>query len=162
MTLESLAPLPGSRKTGKRLGRGESSGLGKTSGKGNKGQLARSGGKVPAWFEGGQMPLYRRIRKVGFRSRKIRDGINQYQIVNVAELEKFESGTVVDEVTLASIGLGPRAHKLAGTKILGNGELTKKLTVKVQAISQAAQAKIEKAGGTVEIVSLSKSAVAAE
>lgn len=152
LALETLAPLPGARKNRKRLGRGESSGLGKTAGKGNKGQLARSGGKVPAWFEGGQMPLYRRVRKVGFRSRKIRDGLNQFQIVNVSELEKFQSGDVVDSVALASIGLGPRANKLAGIKILGEGELTKKLTVKVQAVSDSARKKIESAGGAVELV----------
>ncbi len=152
LELFNLGLCKGERKTAKRRGRGNASGSGKTAGRGHKGLLARSGGKVRAGFEGGQMPLYRRIPKVGFRSRKKRLGINQFAIVNLGQLEKFEDGATVDVESLAKIGIKTGARQRAGIKVLGFGSLTKKLTVKVNSISASAQNKIEAAGGTVEIV----------
>jgi len=127
------------------IGRGQGSGRGTTSGKGNKGQKARSGGKTYSGFEGGQMPLYRRLAQRGFSNYPFK---KEYQVVNLSEIEKrFDDGAAVDEAALYTKGLikGP-----VPVKILGNGEISKKLTVKVPAISAAAKAKIEKAGGTVE------------
>ncbi|NLF24927.1 MAG: 50S ribosomal protein L15 [Deltaproteobacteria bacterium] len=152
MELSKLSPGKGSRKAKKRLGRGEGSGAGKTSGRGEKGQGARSGGKVHAWFEGGQMPLYRRIPKLGFKSRKKNLGLNIFNLVNLDVLEQFESGQTVDAAALAVKGVGLKSKNRAGLKILGRGEITKKLTVKAQAVSATAKAKIEAAGGNVEIV----------
>ena len=152
MDLSTLKPARGSRSKKKRIGRGESSGSGKTSGHGGKGQTARSGGSIARHFEGGQTPLYRRIPKIGFRSRARRRGDNAYAILNVADLERFESGSTVDIEALKVIGCVAGLRQKAGIKVLGNGELTKKLTVKVNAISEAARAKIEALGGTVELI----------
>ena len=146
MKLNELAPAKGARKARKRLGRGVGSGSGKTAGRGTKGQNSRSGGGVRPGYEGGQMPIHRRLPKRGFTNifRK------QIAVVNVRDLQRFESGSVVDEVLLVRNGLvkGPRD----GIKLLGNGEVTQPLTVRVNGCSQAAKAKIEAAGGTVEVV----------
>jgi large subunit ribosomal protein L15 len=152
MELHDLKPNKKSRKWAVRLGRGNGSGLGKTCGKGHKGQKARSGGKVPAYFEGGQMPIYRRIPKVGFVSRKRVLGLNVFNTVSLSQLNQFEDGSVVDGEALKAVGLGTRSSKRAGIKILGSGELEKKLTVKVQAVTKSARKAIEEKGGTVEIV----------
>lgn len=154
LELATLAPNAGSRKSRKRLGRGEASGVGKTSGKGHKGQKARAGASIPAYFEGGQMPLYRRVGKIGFQSYKRITGINQYRVVDVTVLNNFEDGATVDIESLASIGYGLKSNKRAGIKIVGNGELTKKLTIKVQAATKGALASIEKAGGSFEATPL--------
>src|ERR1043165_5090251 len=148
MRLHDLKPLPAPNHRRKRLARGESSGHGKTAGRGGKGQTARSGSSIRIGFEGGQMPLIRRIPKRGFNNTRF---ATVYIPVNVSELNQFDDGAKVDETALRSIGLanGPGA----GVKILGNGELTKKLTVSVSAISASAKTKIEAKGGTVEIVS---------
>lgn len=146
MDLSSLKNTPGARKTRKRVGRGRASGMGKTSTRGHKGQYARSGHKFKLGFEGGQMPLTRRLPKRGFTNytRVV------YAPVNVGELERFDDGTEVTPQLLKANGLF--ANKFDGVKVLGNGGLTKKLTVKVNGVSAAAKAKIEAAGGTVEIV----------
>ena len=152
MELSRLAPPRGARKKRTRLGIGEGSGHGKTSGRGGKGQTARSGGGVRPGFEGGQMPLYRRVPKFGFTSRQKVLGMNCFAVVNLRDLEKFAEGSVVDAESLKAAGFKANVHTKAGIKVLGSGDLTKKLTVKVQAISAAARAKIESLGGTVEIV----------
>ena len=153
LTLETLSPGAGARKVGKRKGRGNASGNGRTAGRGEKGQMARSGGGVRAGFEGGQMPLYRRLPKIGFRSRKMRLGLNQFCIINLSEIEsKFQDGQVVDKQSLAEIGCRQGYHQKAGIKILGTGDITKKLTFKVEAVTKSAKEKIEKAGGSVELV----------
>lgn len=146
MNLHTLKNSPGARKTKKRLGRGMSSGLGKTSGRGHKGQYARSGHKHKAGFEGGQMRFVRRLPKRGFKSldRAV------YVPVNVAELEAFDNGSTVTPETLAARGLANGATD--GVKILGTGELSKKLAVKAHAFSAGAKAKIEAAGGTCEVL----------
>ena len=146
MNLNELQPAEGSKFAPKRVGRGIGSGTGKTSGKGHKGQNARSGGGVRPGFEGGQMPLYRRLPKRGFKNIFAK----QYVAVNVEELNKLEDGA---EVTVESFLATSAISKAGdGVKILGNGELTKKLTVKVNAVSETAKAKIEAAGGTVEVI----------
>lgn len=150
LSLSSLSPAPGSRKRKIRVGLGESSGHGKTCGKGNKGQSARAGYGHKPGFEGGQMPLYRRIPKRGFTSRKQVVDFNQYEIINLGVLERFESGTVVDQSVLKQAKLVKRNK----VKLLVGGNLTKKLNLKVDAISSAAKAKLESLGGSVEIVSL--------
>jgi len=147
MRLHNLQPRPGSKHRRKRLGQGESSGHGKTSGRGGKGQTARSGSSIRIGFEGGQMPLIRRIPKRGFNNARF---TTVYLPVNVGELNVFEDGARVDESALRSLGLANGAS--AGIKILGAGELTKKLTVVAHAISGSAKTKIEAKGGTVEIV----------
>ena len=162
MKLSSLAPAKGSRKSRKRVGRGEASGLGKTSGKGHKGQKARAGGGVRPGFEGGQMPLYRRVPKFGFRSRKELLGLNQYNLVNLDVLNRFEDGAVVDIPALQEAGYGKKARLKAGVKVLGSGSLEKKLTVRVHAVTKGAQAAIEKAGGSVELLSGAVEAATAE
>jgi large subunit ribosomal protein L15 len=146
MNLHTLHNTPGARRSKKRLGRGMASGTGKTSGRGHKGQYARSGHKHKLGFEGGQMKLIRRLPKRGFHniSRK------EYVAVNVADLAQFESGTVVTLELLKGAGLAKSAHD--GVKILGTGTLDRKLTVKVQAFSAGAKAKIEAAGGACEVV----------
>lgn len=154
MKLSNLMPSVGSRKERKRVGRGESSGLGKTSGRGGKGQTARSGGTIRPGFEGGQMPLYRRVPKFGFRSRQKTLGTNQFNPVNLHVLDGFEDGAVVDAEALRARGYGRTGSRRAGYKVLGTGELSKRLTVRVQAVSESARAKIEAAGGTVEIIAL--------
>ncbi len=146
MKMHELKPAEGAKTSPKRLGRGIGSGLGKTSGKGHKGQNARSGGGVRPGFEGGQMPLVRRIPKRGFnnRFRKV------YSIVNISALEaKFESGAVVDAEALIVSGILSKIED-AGVKVLGGGELTKALTVKADKFSASAKEAIVKAGGSVE------------
>ncbi|MCU0786776.1 MAG: 50S ribosomal protein L15 [Verrucomicrobia bacterium] len=148
MRLHNIKPRPGAKHRRKRLGQGESSGLGKTSGRGGKGQTARSGSSIRIGFEGGQMPLYRRIPKRGFNN--ARHAI-RYLPVNLDGLNQFEDGTRVDEATLRQAGLAN--GKANGIKILGVGELTRKLTVCAHAFSAAAKAKIEANGGRCETVS---------
>ncbi|MDD3946955.1 MAG: 50S ribosomal protein L15 [Clostridia bacterium] len=147
MKLHTLAPGEGAVTASKRLGRGIGSGLGKTSGKGHKGQWARSGGGVRPGFEGGQMPITRKLPKRGFKSPFKKD----YTIVNVGELEEFDNGTVVSKEFLCEngyiTGLGAN-----GLKILGDGELTKSITVKANKFTKSAVEKIEKAGGKVEVI----------
>ena len=147
MLLNELRAPRGSRKKKKRLGRGESSGLGKTSGKGEKGQNARSGGGVRPGFEGGQLPLFRRLSKRGFNNYEFR---TVYSTVNVSDLNRFEDGTVVDTALLKEVGLIKK--ELDGVKVLGSGELTKKLTVKANAFTKSAQEKIETIGGKTEVI----------
>lgn len=146
MKLHELSPAEGSVKASFRVGRGPGSGNGKTSGKGHKGQNARSGGGVRPGFEGGQIPLYRRLPKKGFNNHF---AVN-YAIVNVASLNKFEDGAVVDADALTASRLV--TDTMDGIKILGDGELTKKLTVKASCFSASARAKIEAAGGKAEVV----------
>ncbi len=152
MELSKLAPPHGARKSRRRVGRGESSGAGKTSGKGGKGQTARTGGKVSPGFEGGQMPLYRRLPKFGFTSRQKVLGVNQYHVINLSKLERFDNGSTVDADMILALSYGNHNRSKAGVKVLGTGELTKKLNLKVHAISASAKAKIEKLGGTVELI----------
>lgn len=145
MNLSTLAPRPGAKHRVKRLGCGESSGHGKTSGKGHKGQKSRAGTNVRHGFEGGQMPIYRRLPKKGFNNI---DFAIRYAVINVSTLnERFEDGAEVNEAALRALKLVKGAHD--GVKILGNGELTKKLTVNVNKVSASAREKIEKAGGEV-------------
>ena len=146
MKIHELTPALDSNKAVKRIGRGHGSGNGKTAGKGHKGQNARSGGGVRIGFEGGQMPLARRIPKRGFN--KI--FATKYAIVNVSDLNKFKDGTVVDTELLVASGLVKKVYD--GVKILGNGELSAKLTVKAAKFSQSAIEKIEKAGGKAEVM----------
>ncbi len=146
MKLFELSPAEGSVKDVKRIGRGHGSGNGKTAGKGHKGQNARSGGGVRPGFEGGQMPMTRRIPKRGFNN----IFATKYSTVNVSDLDKFVDGTVVDAELLAASGLVKNTAN--GVKILGNGELTKNLTVKASAFSASAKEKIEKAGGKAEVM----------
>ena len=142
-----LNELEASTKARKRIGRGPGSGNGKTSGKGHKGQNARSGGGLRAGFEGGQLPLYRRLSKRGFNNYNFQ---TTYATVNVGDLERFEEGTVVTKELLIEVGLVKK--ELDGIKILGNGELTKKLTVKANKFSSTAKTKIENVGGTIEVI----------
>ena len=152
MKLHDLFPMPGSRKNRKILGRGESSGVGKTCGKGGKGQTVRTGHHAtPARFEGGQMPLYRRLPKIGFKSRVRTRGLNVFVEVSLDVLERFEAGSTVDINTLMQCGYAPTRNSQAGIKILGGGNLTKKLTVVADAITPAAKAKIEAAGGSASL-----------
>ncbi|MDF1851357.1 MAG: 50S ribosomal protein L15 [Verrucomicrobiales bacterium] len=145
MKLNELKPTPGSRHRRRRVGRGESSGLGKTCGKGHKGQKSRSGASIRPGFEGGQMPLMRRLPKKGFNNAQFK---TNYAIVNVQDLEaKFSDGDEVNEETLRACGLVKGVCD--GVKILANGEVTKKLTVSVDKVSAAAREKIEKAGGSI-------------
>ena len=146
MKLNELSPAQGSAKAAWRKGRGPGSGNGKTAGKGHKGQNARSGGGVRPGFEGGQLPLYRKLPKRGFKNRF---AVN-YAIVNVAALNKFEDGAVVDMDALVAAKIVRKP--LDGLKVLGNGELTKKLTVKATVFSATAKEKIEAAGGKTEEV----------
>jgi large subunit ribosomal protein L15 len=147
MNLHELAPNPGARKERKRLGRGIGSGLGKTSGKGHKGQNARAGGGVRPGFEGGQTSLLRKLPKKGFSNEPFRV---RYQPLNVEALERFEAGTVVTPELLEETRVCKNAIK--GVKILGTGEISKALTVRAHHVSESAKAKIEAAGGKVEII----------
>ena len=146
MRLGDLSPAMGATSAKKRLGRGIGSGLGKTSGKGHKGQWARSGGGVRPGFEGGQMPLIRRIPKRGFNNhfRKV------YSIVNLSVLDSFEAGAVVDIAVLNEKGLIKMVKDSAGLKVLGNGAISKAITVKANKFSGSAKEAIEKAGGKAE------------
>ena len=145
MTLHDLKNLEA--KNRKRICRGPGSGTGKTSGKGHKGQNARSGGGVRPGFEGGQLPLYRRLSKRGFNNYNFR---TVYATINVSDLERFDEGTVVDVKLLKEVGLVTK--ELDGVKVLGNGELTKKLTVKANKFSETAKEKIENVGGMTEVI----------
>ena len=146
MKLHELKPADGARKDKTRVGRGTGSGCGKTSGRGHKGQKARSGGGVRPGFEGGQMPIYRRLPKRGFKNvwRK------EFAEVNVETLNLFDDNTTVDAVVLVEAGI--LKNVLDGVRILGNGEITKKLNVKAQGFTKSAKEKIEAAGGTVEVI----------
>jgi len=146
MKLHELKPAEGTTKSKKRLGRGTATGQGKTAGKGQKGQKSRSGGGVRVGFEGGQMPLYRRLPKIGFTNifRK------EYAVVNLSDLERFDNGTIVNPEVLKEAGLVKAM--LAGVKILGNGDLTKNLTVQAHKFSKTAAEKIAAAGGKVEVI----------
>ena len=144
--LDRLKPAPGSRRPRKRLGRGIGSGLGKTSGRGQKGAGARAGAKRRVWFEGGQMPLARRLPKRGFRNLFS----VTHEVVNVGALDCFDAEAVVDAQALAGAGLVPRGRRTI--KILGEGELAKPLVLRVDAISASAARKVEAAGGRVELV----------
>ena len=146
MKLHELRPAEGARKSPKRLGRGTGSGIGKTSGKGQKGQTSRSGGGVRPGFEGGQMPLYRRVPKRGFTNIFAK----RYEVINVDTLNMFENGTVVTPELLIENGIISKVYD--GVKILGNGELEKNLTVKATKFSKTAAEKIEAAGGKVEVI----------
>jgi large subunit ribosomal protein L15 len=146
MDLSNLQPAPGSHRNRKRIGRGHGSGTGKTAGKGHKGQKARAGGSIKPGFEGGQMPLQRRVPKRGFNplTRK------EYALVNLRDLELFDSGSVVDIEALGKAGLVGQLKD--GVKILGDGDLTKALTIKAHKFSKSAQEKIAAAGGNVEVL----------
>jgi large subunit ribosomal protein L15 len=145
MKLNELRPAEGSRTAPKRVGRGKGSGLGRTSGRGEKGLRARSGGGTPPGYEGGQMPLQRRIPKRGFRNpfRK------EYSIVQLRDLNRFEAGTVVDIAALKAAGLVKNVRD--GVKLLAEGEVTRALTVRVDRASRAAARKVAEAGGTLEV-----------
>src|SRR5437016_5854778 len=147
MRLHTLKPRPGAKHRRKRLGQGESSGHGKTSGRGGKGQTARSGSSVRIGFEGGQMPLIRRIPKRGFNNAS---HTIEYIPVNLEALNRFEDGARVDETALRSLGLAN--GRLPRIKILGTGELSRKLTVSAHAFSASARAKIEAKGGACEVI----------
>ena len=146
MKLQELSPAPGSTHADKRIGRGHGSGQGKTAGKGHKGQKARAGRGMRIGFEGGQMPLQRRVPKSGF----VNIFATTYANVNVAALNVFEDGAEVDLDALKKAGLVKKAYD--GVKVLGDGELTKKITVKAAAYSKAAKEKIEAAGGKAEVI----------
>ena len=147
MKLNSIVAPEGAKHDRKRVGRGVGSGLGKTSGRGHKGQNARSGGGVRPGFEGGQLPLFRRLPKRGFKNAlfKVR-----YAVINLSDLDKFEEGAVVTPELLKEMGLIKK--QLDGVKVLGNGKLTKKLTVKANKFSDAALREIEKIGGKAEVI----------
>ena len=145
MNLYDLSPSAGSTHMGKRKGRGPGSGNGKTGGRGHKGQKARSGGGVRPGFEGGQMPLYRRLPKRGFNNKRFAPA---YITINVSDLEKFDNGAEVNAKTIAEMGIISVPKVNDGIKILGNGELSKKLDVKAAKFTASAKEKIEKAGGT--------------
>src|SRR3989442_1942411 len=151
MRLHDLKPRPGAKHRRKRLGQGESSGHGKTSGRGGKGQTARSGSSIRIGFEGGQMPLIRRIPKRGFNNAR---HTTRYLPVNLEALNRFEDGTRVDEAALRDAGLAN--GRIERIKILGDGELNRKLTVSAHAFSTSARSKIEAKGGSSELVSLQK------
>ena len=145
MKMNDLGPAYGSTTTRRRIGRGTGSGLGKTAGKGHKGQKARTGGSIRRSFEGGQTPLYRRIPKRGFKNHFAKE----YAIVNLSDLERFEDGAVVDSAALLSEGIIRK--ELDGVKVLGNGTLTKKLTVVATKFSKTAEEKIQSVGGKIEV-----------
>ena len=146
MKLNELSPAQGSAKAGYRKGRGPGSGNGKTAGKGHKGQNARSGGGVRPGFEGGQLPIYRKLPKRGFNNKFAK----HYAIINVCDLNRFNDGDIVNLAVLEEAGIITQA--LCGLKVLGNGELTKKLTVEAAVFSASAKEKIEAAGGKAEVI----------
>ncbi len=145
MKIGTIKPAKGATHRRKRRGLGPASGLGGTAGRGHKGQLARSGGKVARWFEGGQMPIQRRLPKRGFRPH----GRTPYQVVNVVLLDRFEKGQTVDRVTLKAMRLIGRTD--LPVKILGTGDIKNALTVTVDAVSASARTKIEGVGGTITV-----------
>lgn len=147
MKLNELKPNEKAFKTRKRVGRGPGSGLGKTSGKGQKGQNARSGGGVRPGFEGGQLPLFRRLPKRGFSNAKFK---TVYAVINLSDLNKFEDGAIVSPEILKEMGI--LKNQLDGVKVLGNGKLEKKLTVKAHKFSTTAKDAIEKMGGKAEVI----------
>ncbi len=147
MKLHELTPAPGSRQSRKRLGRGIGSGLGKTSGRGHKGQWARAGGGVRPGFEGGQTPLFRRLPKRGFKNAPFK---KEWSIVNLKDLERFEGGAVVTPEVLKQAGIVKAERD--GVKILALGELSVALTIRAHAFSGAAKEKIEAAGGSAEVI----------
>ena len=147
MRIHELHKPEGSTKAPKRVGRGQGTGQGTTAGRGMNGQNSRSGGGVRLGFEGGQMPLYRRLPKRGFKNH----WATEYSEINVKDLNRFEEGTVVDYDLLIQTGLVKQV-KNGGVKVLGNGDLSKKLTVKAEKFSKSAADKIEKAGGKVEVI----------
>ena len=151
MLINELQPTPNSKRDAKRLGRGIGSGLGKTSGKGHKGQWARSGGGVPVGFEGGQMPLHRRLPKHGFTN----NFTKVYSCINVSDLAKFKAGTVITAEFLLENGVLSKIEDY-GLKVLGNGELKVALTVKASAFTKGAMEKIKKAGGKAEVIKKEK------
>ncbi|MGI8965048.1 MAG: 50S ribosomal protein L15 [Limisphaerales bacterium] len=151
MRLHDLKPRPGAKHRRKRLGQGESSGHGKTSGRGGKGQTARSGSSIRIGFEGGQMPLIRRIPKRGFNNKR---HTTTYLPINLESLNRFEDGAKVDSLALQQLGLAN--GKSSGIKILGGGELKKKLTISAHAFSASAREKIEKQGGICELMGAKK------
>lgn len=146
MNLENLSPNKGARKAPKRIGRGHGSGHGKTAGKGHKGQKARSGGGVRPGFEGGQMPLQRRVPKRGFNNIFAK----KFAVVNVSTLNRFEEGSVIDSNVLIEAGIIKKSYD--GVKILANGNVDKKLIVKASAFSESAKQKIESLGGKAEVI----------
>jgi large subunit ribosomal protein L15 len=146
MKLNELSPPKGARKKRKRLGRGVASGQGKTAGRGSKGQNARSGGGARPGYEGGQMPIHRRLPKRGFTNIFKKE----YAVINVRDLARFEAGSTVDEAALVSQGLVKGARD--GIKLLGQGDISHALTIKIHQASKAAKDKIEAAGGTIEVV----------
>lgn len=147
MKLNSLYPNEGATKTRKRVGRGPGSGLGKTSGKGHKGQNARSGGGVRPGFEGGQLPLFRRLPKRGFTNAMFK---TTYAVINLSDLNKFDNGAEVTPEILKNMGIVKNLKD--GIKVLGNGTLEKKLTVKANKFSEKAKEAIEKSGGKIEVI----------
>lgn len=147
MKLNNMVAPVGAKHDRKRVGRGIGSGLGKTSGKGHKGQNARSGGGVRPGFEGGQLPLFRRLPKRGFKNALFK---TRYAVINLSDLEKFDDGAVVTPELLKEMGLIKK--QLDGVKVLGNGKLTKKLTIKANKFSDAALREIEKTGGKAEVI----------
>ena len=147
MKLNEIKVPAGARFERKRLGRGIGSGTGKTSGKGHKGQNARSGGGVSAWFEGGQLPLYRRLPKRGFSNALFK---TEYAVINLSDLNRFENGSVVTPELLKEMGLVKK--QLSGIKVLAKGSLDKKLTVKAHKFSEKAKEAIEKIGGKTEVI----------
>ena len=147
MKLHTMQPNLGATTTRKRVGRGVGSGLGKTSGKGHKGQNARSGGGVRPGFEGGQLPLFRRLPKRGFSNARFK---TRYATINLSDLNRFEDGAVVTPELLKEMGL--IKNQLDGIKVLGNGKLEKKLTVKAHQFSSSAQREIEGNGGKIEVI----------
>jgi len=146
MKLHEIKPAPGSTKRRKVVGRGRGTGRGTTAGRGGKGQTARTGSSIPAWFEGGQMPLIRRLPKRGFTNIFKKN----YAIINIEILDRFESGQEITPALLVSQGLIPSRND--GVKVLGTGALTKTLTVHAHKFSQSAAAKIEAAGGKVQVI----------
>lgn len=150
MRLSDLAPAPGAKSSKKRVGRGTGSGLGKTAGRGSKGQNSRSGGGTPPWFEGGQMPLQRRVPKRGFTNIFKKT----YSLVNLSDLQGFSTGSEVGPEQLVEARIVKKRHE--GIKLLANGEITSALTIRVHKASAAAITKIEAAGGRVELISSPK------
>ena len=146
MKLNELKPAEGARRKKRRIGRGPGSGSGKTSGRGHKGQKSRSGGSIPAWFEGGQMPLARRLPMKGFTSMSRKT----FEVINVCDLERsgLEGDVTVDVLRASGVVRGTRGK----VKVLANGEITRAITLKVNAISAKAREKVEAAGGTIELI----------